>query len=257
MQELRQELTPEERNKAYRRAYYQKHKEEICRRNRERYQAMDKEERTARSKKYRKEHREEYLQKNREYYQKNRKILCAKRKMYRELHYDEYTQKWKQYANTHKAEIQERQRKYYAANKERIKQNNKDHEYEINRRLLHDYSLRSIEEIQAQIPEKVAQYMEQWPFQEIAHRRIVRQLYQYHIYSRDPLYQDCYDAGMLAYLYTIHRCAYMNYTHVEAYLGKMLSILIKSALIVGNEVKHICRQNHFQEYRLEEGVYGL
>ena len=46
------------------------------------------------------------------------------------------------------------------------------------------------------------------------------------IFPAQAHYADCYDAGMLAYLYSVHRCAYMGYAHIEAYTAKMIRIYL-------------------------------
>lgn len=37
-------------------------------------------------------------------------------------------------------------------------------------------------------------------------------------------YQECYDAAMEAYLYSIHRCAFCDYEYVVYYVKKMMLV---------------------------------
>ena len=36
---------------------------------------------------------------------------------------------------------------------------------------------------------------------------------------------------MMAYLYSVHRCAYMSYENVEGYIAKMLRIYLLCAIV--------------------------
>lgn len=94
-------------------------------------------------------------------------------------------------------------------------------------------SVRSMASIQQQVPDIVSLFFEKWPFEMIAHKKILWLLQRNGIYSSNRLYDDCYDAGMLAYLYTLHRCALMDYQHVEAYLWMLIRIFINCAIVVG------------------------
>lgn len=261
-----EEMTPDEIRKARYREYYYAHREEICRKNRERYNALDKEVRAARSRKYMREHYEEHLAASSRYQKTHREKMRAYQKQYREKNKEACTAARKKYEEEHREQIRERRRKYREAHKDEIhakakiyrethkeakKEYNWKHRYRDSQRVLNDYSFRSIESIQQQIPERVVQYIERWSFEKHAHKRILWVLSRMGISPAHHLYQECYDAGMIAYLYTIHRCAYMNYTHVEAYLLKMIPIMVRSALIVGGEVDQICMFNGYREYRLE------
>lgn len=55
---------------------------------------------------------------------------------------------------------------------------------------------------------------------------------------------------MLAYLYSIHRCAFMSYNHVAAYIKKMIKIYIICALVVYDDSKNLCKANGFKEIKL-------
>ena len=71
------------------------------------------------------------------------------------------------------------------------------------------------------------------------------------IRSSQDVYMECYDAGMLAYLYSIHRCALMGYSHTEYYIIKMIRVLIRCALVVAGEVYNLCRENNLTEFRID------
>ena len=60
-----------------------------------------------------------------------------------------------------------------------------------------------------------------------------------------------YDAGMLAYLYTIHRCALLECDYVMPYLRKMIRINIRCARIVYRDSHNLCAINHLSEVRID------
>ena len=143
------------------------------------------------------------------------------------------------------AEIKEKRRKYYQENK-----------YRICNRVLNCYCLKAIEQIRASCPGKVGSYMRQYPFEEYAEVFIRRALCRYNIYRTHGMYDDCYDAGMLAYLYSIHRCAAAQYTHTQAYIKKMIRIYIICAMVVYQESKNICRVNGLRETCLDAEYFN-
>lgn len=75
------------------------------------------------------------------------------------------------------------------------------------------------------------------------------------IFPAQAHYADCYDAGMLAYLYSVHRCAYMGYAHIEAYTAKMIRIYLICAKVAFYEANQLCRENQLYEVRLESLPY--
>ena len=98
--------------------------------------------------------------------------------------------------------------------------------------------------------------MKNYPFEEYGEIFIIRALRRYGIYPAHGMYADCYDAGMLAYLYSIHRCAFMGYTYTEPYIKKMVRIYIICAIAVYKETKNLCRVNGFTEIRLDADYFS-
>lgn len=66
-------------------------------------------------------------------------------------------------------------------------------------------------------------------FEAFAAHNLRRQLWYYRTYPSQARYDDCYEAGMMAYLYSMHRCAYMGYANVKAYTAKMVRIFLLCA----------------------------
>jgi len=139
-----------------------------------------------------------------------------------------------------KDKTNDKRRKYYEANK-----------YVICYKTLNVYCYTKIEKIRNLCGDKVALYLRHYPFEDFADRYIKKQLVIYKVLHSYSHYHDCYDAGMMAYLYSIHRCAEMSYSHVEAYIKKLIRIYIICALVVHNDTKNLCESNGFREVRLD------
>lgn len=125
----------------------------------------------------------------------------------------------------------------------------------ISRKTIGEYCYCAIERVRQECPEEVEQLLEQYPFVGFASKCLRRQLQRLHIYPSQAWYDDCYDAGMMAYLYTIHRCAYMGYSYVEAYMTKIIRIYLRCAVIVFRDTQNLCRDNNLQELNLDQLPY--
>lgn len=90
-----------------------------------------------------------------------------------------------------------------------------------------------------------------FPYEEYGERLIKIALRQYGIRVNSYEYTECADAGMMAYMYSINRCAVINCIYVEAYLNKVIRIYIKCALVIYNEYKNICKEHNFKLVELD------
>lgn len=120
------------------------------------------------------------------------------------------------------------------------------------RRHLNRYLFTAMERARALCGDRIDLYFTRYPFEEVAELAIRRQLAAHGIYPSRGEYDDCYDAGMLAYLYTIHRCALLECDYVMPYLRKMIRINIRCARIVYRDSHNLCAINHFSEVRIDE-----
>lgn len=193
------DLTPAQaRRQARQKAYYQAHRDEIRQQQRAYYQSVDKADHAAKMREYRRKNHESYLAYRREYRARNRERFL------------EYDRRSREKRRAQKAESQQERRPAAAVQRnwhpyyERNRQ-------EICRRRIGEECFRAIEKVKITCPERVERYLEEWPFDAYADRRIKSQLRWWRIDPQHSLYDDCYDAGMLAYLYSIHRCAMMEY----------------------------------------------
>lgn len=268
MNETTELLTAEERRRARGRAYYWAHRDQICQRQRENYRSIDKAAHAARVRKYRQEHHERNLEIQRAYRANHRERIQELNRLYHERHREEQNASRRKYWQEHREELLKKKRIYNATHKEQRKaylaahpekaeayraarREKKQEYYRRNRYKLCKQKLetdcyRSMTDIQQRCPEKVEQYMQRWPFEHFADRRIKGQLRWWNIKPQHRLYDDCYDAGMLAYLYSIHRCALMGYQHVEQYTAKMIKIMVICALHVGRGPGEQCSMENLQ-----------
>lgn len=289
------ELTPAQaRRQARQKAYYQAHREEMRQQQREHYRSLDKAVHAARIRAYRQKNHETYLAYRREYRARNRERFAeygqrdrerngerrrAERRLYRQEHREEMREKSRAYYQAHREEILARNRAYRAAHREEILEKRRAaraaqraaqqagtapssarsyyerNRYELCRRRIGEECFRALERVRTACPERVEHYLAQWPFDSGTERRIRAQLHLWHIYPQHHLYDDCFDAGMLAYLYTIHRCAMMEYQYVGRYFQKMLRVFIICALNAGREAETLCQANDLRLCRLDHNVF--
>ena len=135
---------------------------------------------------------------------------------------------------------QENRRQYYEANK-----------YALCHHTLNVYCVNKIERIRTLCPDRADSYISRYPFEEYADRYIKKRLAIHRVLSSHGHYHDCYDAGMMAYLYSVHRCAEMSYDHVIPYIKKLVRIYIICALVIHDDTKNLCQSNGFREIRLD------
>ena len=154
-------------------------------------------------------------------------------------------QRRRDYYLKNRDKILEKKKKYYEANK-----------YKICHNTLNHYCFKSIERIKNICPERINDYISRYPFDEYAEQYIKRKLTLCKIYPKQARYADCYDAGMFAYLYSIHRCAFMNYNHTARYIKKMIRIYIICAIVLYDEERNLCKTNNFKEVRLDSEEYA-
>ena len=220
--------------------------DEMRQQQRECCQSMDEAAHADRVREYRRKNHEAYLAYQREYRARNKDRFAEYNRRYRAAA--------KEKRGTQREEGRQElliasggpkePRTYYERNRQ-----------EICKRRIGEDCFRAMEKVKKACPERVAQYMEQWPFDAYADRRIKSQLQRWHICPHHHLYDDCYDAGMLAYLYSIHRCAMMEYQHVAQYIAKMVRIFVICALNVGRDAENLCRRPDLRLCRLDHNVF--
>ena len=106
--------------------------------------------------------------------------------------------------------------------------------------------------VSGQCEKKIKYLYEQFPYDSFAKKRLEQLLNREHIYDGQGCYADCVSAGMLAYMYSIHRCAYMDYNNVEGYIAKMLRIYILCAIVAYKDAENLCKENGFRQIRIDQ-----
>ncbi len=119
------------------------------------------------------------------------------------------------------------------------------------RKVLGVYAYRSMGRAKAACGDTVSQYFEKYPFERFGESLIQRELWRRSITKSRAEYADCYDAGMLAYLYSIHRCAVNGCHYVSFYVQKMIRIYVQCARVVYRDAHNICTLYRFREVNVE------
>jgi len=143
-------------------------------------------------------------------------------------------------AEKHREEKKEKQRQYYEKNRHHICDN-----------VLNRYGPKAMDQINKLCPDTVNEYCNRYPFEEYGEPLIIKLLNHYKIFSYQARYHDCFEAGMLAYLFSMHRCAYLGIKNVKAYINKMIRIYVICALTIYDDTKNLCKANDFKEVRID------
>ena len=122
-------------------------------------------------------------------------------------------------------------------------------------KVIGEYSYRAMEKVRERCEKEVNGLYEKFPYDGFAEKKLHQLLKRKHIYEGQGYYADCVSAGMLAYMYSIHRCADMGYTNVEGYIVKMLRIYIICAIVVYKDAENFCAENGFRQVRIDQLDY--
>ena len=88
-------------------------------------------------------------------------------------------------------------------------------------KVIGEYCYRAMEKVRGRCEKEVNRLYAKYPYDGFAEKKLHQLLKHKHIYEGQGYYADCVSAGMLAYMYSIHRCADMGYTNVEGYIAKI------------------------------------
>ena len=135
--------------------------------------------------------------------------------------------------------------------KEKRRQYYQENRYRLCNYSLNHYCPKAISQIAGLCPAAVNEYYLRYPFEDYGEPSIKKQLSRNSVFSNQARYDDCYDAGMLAYLYSVHRCAYMGIENVRPYINKMTRIYVICARVFFDDAKNLCKANGFKEVRID------
>lgn len=119
-------------------------------------------------------------------------------------------------------------------------------------KVIGEYCYRAMEKVKERCEAEVNCLYEKFPYDGFAEKRLHQLLKRARIYEGQGHYADCVSAGMLAYMYSIHRCAAMGYTNVEGYIAKMLRIYIICAIVAYKDAENLCAENGFRQIRIDQ-----
>ena len=117
--------------------------------------------------------------------------------------------------------------------------------------MLNIYSYNGIARVTAQMGDTITYMYNDYPYERYFFPYFKKLCYKYAIRQCSYLYQECYDAGMLAYMYSICRCSVMkdkgNAEHVKAYIWKLVRIYFIAAIVIEKEFINVCREKGYKQ----------
>lgn len=115
----------------------------------------------------------------------------------------------------------------------------------------------AIKKIGTRIPDKILKLYSIYPFEVYGIPYLEKELRKYGIFKNRVEYAECFEIAMIGYLYSIHRCACMNYTHTENYIKFMIRCCIKIGLVLANkDVSSLKSENYKVIYIDDENNRG-
>lgn len=126
----------------------------------------------------------------------------------------------------------------------------------IYKKLLSDYSYNAIDRMKNRYSDAIDEMYKQYSYNEYLQPYFKHLCYIYRIRENAYLYQECLDAAMLAYMYSICRCSILkdrdNSEHVKAYIWKMVKIYFVAAIVISNDSGILCKENGFRQVNCNE-----
>ena len=116
------------------------------------------------------------------------------------------------------------------------------------------YMPNTIKKIGAIIPGDIIKLYEKYPFEIYGSPYLSKMLKTYGVRQNEVAFAECYEAGMLGYIYSIHRCAYKGYTHTENYIKFMLRCCIKMGLVLANKERYAMKSENYEMVYLDDEI---
>lgn len=114
------------------------------------------------------------------------------------------------------------------------------------------YMPNSIKKIGLIIPDEIMNLYNLYPFDVYGDPYLKAKLKDYGIRKSDLAFDECYDAAMIGYIYSIHRCAYMKYAHIENYIKFMIRCCIKIGVVLAYKERYAMSNNNFKIVYLDD-----
>lgn len=112
----------------------------------------------------------------------------------------------------------------------------------------------AIEKIGKLIPNDIKILYEKYPFEVYAAPYLKWKLKKCGLTPNKIAYDECYEIAMIGYLYSIHRCAYMNYIHTENYIKFMMKRCINIGIILSNKDLYSLQSENFNVVYLDDEI---
>lgn len=121
--------------------------------------------------------------------------------------------------------------------------------------MLYTYSYNSINRIIEEYELNIEELCGEFSYEEYFEQNFRRVCYYYQVKKSSYQYQECYDACLTAYLYSLYHCAISPKRNKKgytiAYIRKLMRIYTIAALTVCNDANNLCRVNGFQRIDVE------
>ena len=143
--------------------------------------------------------------------------------------------------------------------KEYNKQYFQTHKIDIYKKLLYTYSYNSINHIIAKYDVNINELCKKYNYETYFQNNFRRVCYYYRVRKNSYQYQECYDACLTAYLYSLYHCTISTKRdkdgYIMAYIRKLMRIYAIAAITVCNEADNICKINGFR--RVDSDSYQV
>lgn len=115
---------------------------------------------------------------------------------------------------------------------------------------MYTYSYNSINRIVMQYKVNIKELCEEYTYEDYFEKNFKRVCYHFQIRKNSYQYQECYDACITAYLYSLYHCAISTKRceegYIIAYVRKVMRIYAIAAIAICDDANNLCKINGFQ-----------
>ncbi len=114
------------------------------------------------------------------------------------------------------------------------------------------YMSNAIKKIGVIMPDEISKLYDKYPFEVYGDPYLDKTLKIYGVRQNELAFAECYEAAMMGYIYSIHRCAYMGYTHTENYIKFMIRCFIRMGLVLANKERYAMQSENYEIVYLDD-----
>lgn len=116
------------------------------------------------------------------------------------------------------------------------------------------YMPNTIKKIALVIPEEITKLYNEYPYEVYGDPYLHKILKFYGIRQSEEAFAECYEVAMIGYIYSIHRCAYMGYTHTDNYIKFMIRCCIKMGIVLANKERYAMQSENYKMVYLDDEI---